>query len=116
MALLFNIVSCRESAVQEMEQQYVAGAERNRMLDILKRLHESDASELAELEANESESEDEGHQEADPVLSAELLQKLSIMVRATSLYATQTLYAPYRSRLSLNRHQHHISMCCRAID
>ena len=109
MALLFNPTSCRESTVQEMEQQYVAGAERNRMLDILKRLHESDASELAELEANESESEDEVHQEADPVLSDELLQKLSIAVSIPN-------FTPHCSRLSLNRHQHHISMCCRAID
>ena len=57
----------------------MAGDERSRMLEILQRLHDADASELAEIEANEAESEYEAGDEADPVLSRELLHKLSMM-------------------------------------
>ena len=72
-------LKCRENTVQQLEQQYVAGDERSRMLEILQRLHSADAAELAEIEAHEVESEDEAGSESDPGLSTELLHKLSMM-------------------------------------
>lgn len=63
-----------------MQQQYTAGDERNRMLDILQRLHQADADELADLEARDAESEEDAADSAQPVLSDELMQKLTLRV------------------------------------
>lgn len=69
--------------MQQMQQHYTAGDERYRMLDILKRLHEADAAELAEIEAREVESEDDTEDTTQLELSNELMQKLSVMVSLT---------------------------------
>ena len=67
--------------MQQLETQYAHSEAKQHMLQILQRLHDTEAAELAEAGAQNSESDDEQAQaQADPELSTQLLEKLSLSV------------------------------------
>lgn len=65
--------------MQQLEAQYAPNEAKQHMLQILQRVHDSETAELGGAEAQDSETDDEQAQ-AEPDLSQQLLEKLSLSV------------------------------------